>query len=123
MYVCAHSAGRNSRVDDDDDFIVPDDEDEDDDVELPPSSPPARSRRGSVSSRASSRSRLSDYAMGTASEAELDDAMEGVEKVKEKVKKSRPPIKKGTGSQGSSNLFLTKAEIRMQQQKEDIWSA
>lgn len=100
---------------DDDDFIVSDDANDDDEDELPPSSsrPPSRAS----SSRASSRSRLSDYAMGSTSEPEFDGATgSGFSK-----KTSIPPAVKKSSSfkNGGNNLFLTAAETRAQRQKED----
>lgn len=95
-------------ADDDDDFIVPDDiDEEDEEEEIVPSS---RAPSHASSSRASSR--LSNYAH-TASEAE-DDLAEPKSR-----KPARPPLKKSGSKKGSSNLFLTAAEQRTQQQKED----
>ncbi|KAI0761142.1 DNA mismatch repair protein Msh6 [Irpex lacteus] len=103
---------RKSNADDDDDFIVPDDVDEDDD-ELPPSS-----------SRASSR--LSNYAHTSASsEGEDDDLVASKPKPgKKKAKAERPALQTaGSSKVGSSDMFLTAAERRMMQQKENKKSA
>ncbi|KAF7798458.1 hypothetical protein EIP86_009679 [Pleurotus ostreatoroseus] len=104
---------RNSGIDDDDDFIVPDDEDEEDE-DIPTSRAPSKS------SRASSRSRLSDYAMGSTSELDADAVESDGGLGQKKSTGKRPTLGKHDSSQGSSsNLFLTKAELRTQKQKEE----
>lgn len=111
------TTGRSSKVDDDDDFIVPDgasdDSDHDDkDVEddLPPSSRP-QSRASDHSSRASSR--LSSYSHTASSETEADLPLSTST---HKKPADRSSLKKKSGS---SNIFLTEAERRIQAQKEE----
>ena len=104
-----HSIGRKSIPDDDDEFIVPDEEDEDEE-EVPPSRAASRSS-----------SRLSDYAHTSASEAD-DGEGEHDESLKRKGKprKERPaPQPTGASKGGSSDMFLTAAERRARQQKEE----
>ena len=102
-------AGRK-RSEDDDDFIVPDDIDEEEEDDVRASSRASSSR---ASSRLSSRSTAFD---------DLDDEDEDDEDDKPKARKkvpARPALKKDASSKGGSTSFLTAAEQRARQQKED----
>lgn len=103
-------------MDDDDEFIVPDDVDEEIDDDMPPSS----SRAPSRSSRASSRSRLSEYAMGSSSEPDIDAVESDDDIPRKKAPQKKSVSEKHDGPQGGSgSLFLTKAELRTQKQKDE----
>ncbi|KAJ3556566.1 hypothetical protein NM688_g1958 [Phlebia brevispora] len=108
---------RRPSMADDDDFVVPDDVDEEEDDIIPPTSSRATSR----SSRASSRSRLSDYAMGSASEPDLgmDDDDDEVKAKKHSSARTAPKKDANSRAGSGSNLFLTKAEVRAQKQKDE----
>ncbi|KAH8084332.1 DNA mismatch repair protein Msh6 [Cristinia sonorae] len=107
---------KSKSADDDDDFIVPDDQEDSGDEDEPgPSRAPSRASHSS--SRSSSR--LSVHSHSSAPEEDDSDA-EPAPKAKSHGK-TRPALKKAESSKGgessTSNLFLTAAEQRANQQK------
>ncbi|KAG9034241.1 DNA mismatch repair protein msh6 [Tulasnella sp. JGI-2019a] len=97
---------------DDDDFIVPSDDEEEVDE---------RPAKSSGSRRASSSASEMEVDIGSDDDDDEEDApkKKKVAKPKQQTKSSRPPPKPSAGTQSGSNLFLTEAERRTQETKQE----